>query len=346
MKPMPKWVPVQPTPPPKWAPVQPKPPPATPQVRLAQEVGGLTPPPTAKQRFLALVQSCIDKVQVLEEVINDKERQASRVFADWHHWGLRGFPLLNDREFLGKPCCLCMTSMGRNEQIMTSLPIAIWVSWYFADVTLYLVDFNQDTVLEQWVLEHLALPIEVGKLKFYRCPMAHWHASVAKNTAHMAACLDVGGGLTPSAEEDAVLVNLDGDNLFTVAWLRRLLTKDGPDLVGKEITIVHYNNIWDSGTYGRLACLKSLWLGIRGYDMQFLPMGCQDTDLKLRLSQGSKANVRDVKGWEVGISIPNAPPTGNKKEDKKAQIKVGTPAPPSRAVRVRPLTSNDVSQLN
>ena len=310
---------------PKWEPLRPPPPDSVepPQIRLAQESATTD----AELKFLTLVQSCIDKVKALEVVIKDKERQAGTVFADWYHCGHNmGLPKVVDEGVLGTPCCLCMTSLGRNDQIMTSLPIAIWLSWKFADVTLYLVDFNEDTVLEQWVREHLALAIKMGKLKFYRCPMRHWHASLAKNTAHMAACLDVGGGLTPSAEEDAVLVNLDGDNLFTSRWLQRLVEEDGAALVSKRVTVVHYHNIWDSGTYGRLACLKSLWLGIRGYDVQFLPMGCQDTDLKLRLAQGVKSNVKDVKGWEVGISLPNALPTGNTKADREAHIKAGTPA--------------------
>ena len=70
-------------------------------------------------------------------------------------------------------------------------------------------------------------------------------------------------------------------------------------------------------------------------------MGRQDTDLKLRLSQGAKDRVRDVKG-EVGISIPNAPPTGNSKADKGTQIRAATPGPPSRAVRVSRLMTNNV----
>jgi hypothetical protein len=314
------------SPKPKWRLVQADPPSTQPQASLKArlpgddeggeaELGGLTP---KIKHFLALVQRCIDMVQALEAMVDEKERNARGVFADWH--------LYNDNlpaesvTLLGKSCCLCVTTLNRNEQVQIALPIAIWLAWGFADVTLHLVDFNQDTFLQQWVVEHLALPMEMGKLKYYRCPMATWHASLAKNTSHMAACLDAAGGLTPAADEDALLVNLDGDNLFTVTWLRRLLREDGPALLSKDLTVVPYNNVWDSGTYGRLAYLKSQWLGVRGYDVEFLPSGCQDTDLKLRLGQGKKG-IRDVKHWDVGISIPNAPRTGNKKSDREEHIK-------------------------
>ena len=92
--------------------------------------------------------------------------------------------------------------------------------------------------MEQSALGTLELPIKLGKLKYNKCPKDHWHASLAKNTAHMAACLDVGGGLTPSAEDDALLVNLDGDSVFTSEWSVPLLKEDGPRLVKEEATVV------------------------------------------------------------------------------------------------------------
>jgi hypothetical protein len=140
---------------------------------------------------------------------------------------------------------------------------------------------------------------------------------LAKNTAHMAACIDV-------APNDAVLVNLDGDNIFTSAWLRKLLNFDGPRLVSKELTVVHYHNPMSSGTYGRLAYLKSQWMGVHGYDSEFQPTGCEHTDLKLRLGNGGK--VLDTKKHWVGISIPNVPKTGDPEVDQEANNKAPTHA--------------------
>lgn len=266
--------------------------------------------------------------------------EGKHVWEDFTLWGVGSrLGALNSRKalpgLLGNPCCLCVTSMGRDWQLQKALPIAIWLAWAYKDVTLYVVDFNQHGDLERWVLDNLALPIEAGKLKYYRCcTLGSWHASLAKNTAHMAACIDV------ATSNDAVLVNLDGDNIFTPTWLRKLLNSDGPRLVSKELTVVHYHNPMSSGTYGRLAYLKSQWMGVRGYDTKFLPMGCQDTDLKLRLV-GQGGHHLDIKEHWVGISIPNAPPTGDKKVDNKAHTKAPTTVYLSyiiRLVRVKPLT--------
>ena len=206
--------------------------------------------------------------------------------------------------------------MGRDWQLKKTLPITIWLCWAHIGVTVYLVDFNQHDDLEQWVLANLEPPLKNGKLKYYRCrSLKHWHASMAKNTAHMAACLDVDGGLTPSTQgsasvdggltpsTDALLVNLDGDNVLTPTWIRKLLDDDGPRLVSSEHTMVHYHNPLDSGTFGRMAYMKSIFAGVRGYDTAFLPMGCQDTDLRNRLAAGG--NVAIVKNHWVGFSISN-----------------------------------------
>jgi hypothetical protein len=191
------------------------------------------------------------------------------------------------------------------------------LAWAYEEVCLYVVDFNQHGDLERWVLDNLALPIEVGKLKYYRCcTLGSWHASLAKNTAHMAACIDV-------TSNSAVLVNLDGDNIFTPTWLWKLLTEHGPRLVSKELTVVHYHNKMNAGTYGRLAYLKSQWMGVRGYDTAFEPMGCQDTDLKLRLANGGHHHL-DIKEQWVGVSIPNVPETGDKKVDNQASLQAPT----------------------
>jgi hypothetical protein len=233
---------------------------------------------------------------------------------------------LNTARDLDERCCLCVTTMGRDEQLKKALPVILAVAWGHAEVSVHVVDFNGHDDLEKWVLDNLALADEVGKLKYYRCKaLKSWHASKAKNTAHMAAVFDVRGGLTPphaDADQDAVLVNLDCDNVITPSWLRKLLTQDARRLIKKEVTVVHYQNPWDGGTYGRLAYMASLFEGVRGYDVEFLPMGCQDTDLVKRLGTGGK--VLDVKQHHVGISFPNAPKTGDAAKDRKANWKAPT----------------------
>ena len=36
---------------------------------------------------------------------------------------------------------------------------------------------------------------------------------------------------------------------------------------------MHYHNPHGQGTYGKLACTKSLYMGLNGYDVKFPPMG-------------------------------------------------------------------------
>ena len=57
--------------------------------------------------------------------------------------------------------------------------------------------------------------------------------------------------------------------------------------------------------------------------MEFLPLGCQDTNLKLLLTKGGQSV--EVKKWEVGLNIPNAPSTGEKQTDRAAGLKAPTP---------------------
>ena len=103
-----------------------------------------------------------------------------------------------------------------------------------------------------WFLGNLELPIKTSKLKYYKCPRDHWHASLAKSTTHTAASLDVGGGLTLSAEDDAQLVNLDGDSVFTSKWLLQLLKEDGPRLAQGEVMVVRYHRPQGQGPTTRI----------------------------------------------------------------------------------------------
>ena len=50
--------------------------------------------------------------------------------------------------------------------------------------------------------------------------------------------------------------------------------------------------------------MKNLRMGIKGYAVAFLPMGCQDTHLKMRLANGGQ--FMDVKRSDVGLNNRNA----------------------------------------
>ena len=221
---------------------------------------------------------------------------------------------------------LCVTTMGRDDQLKKALPLQLAVAWRHKEVAVHVVDFNQSDDLETWVHDNLRLALGVGKLSYHRCKaLPNWHASLAKNTAHMAA---VRGGLTPQDDDDengdAVLVSLDGDNVITPTWLRKLLQADAGRLLRGEIKAAHYSNPSDPGTYGRIAYTKNLFVGVRGYDVGFLPMGCQDTDILKRL--GSTGSILEVKHHHVGVSFLNYAPTGDAKQDRQANYQAPTRA--------------------
>jgi predicted glycosyltransferase involved in capsule biosynthesis len=132
-----------------------------------------------------------------------------------------------------------------------------------------LVDFGSADGLKEWVLENFKQEIEEGYLKFfYTEELEHWHASVAKNTAHV-------------LSESDVVVNLDCDN-FT--------GKDGGKFVldnmleyGIQNVVIHQlsNDAWD-GSFGRIALSRKNFVDIGGYDESFEPMAYQDNDLLIR----------------------------------------------------------------
>jgi hypothetical protein len=80
--------------------------------------------------------------------------------------------------------------------------------------------------------------------------------------------------------------------------------------------VIHYQNVDDSGTYGRMAYMSHDFKAVQGYDVSFYPMGCQDTDLKNRLSIGQGNDVMSIRSHNVGVSIPNATRSGDRKVDK------------------------------
>ena len=125
-----------------------------------------------------------------------------------------------------------------------------------------------------------------------------------------------------------------GDNDFGKSWITQAIVPDSEKLVTGELTVVHYHNAWVSGTYGRMMYLKSQFLGIKGYDASFLPVGCQDTDLKRRLEKGGTGLTdRDPR---VGFAVPNAE-GGGRDECLAAKVK---------NVRLNGLTFNQMDARN
>jgi len=151
------------------------------------------------------------------------------------------------------------------------------------------VDFDSSDGTLEFVLKYCRVAIDCGLLRVYSSSeLPYWHASVAKNTAHLCA-----------TEED-VLVNLDADNLVGPHFLQDVVQQFASGYRGA----VQYEA--DEGTCGRIACRRNDFLSLRGYDEDCYPMGAQDVDLVQRFRKLPGAGHRRVHGAACGTAIPNS----------------------------------------
>ncbi|GHT29269.1 hypothetical protein FACS189415_7170 [Bacteroidia bacterium] len=133
-----------------------------------------------------------------------------------------------------------------------------------------LVDFGSTDGLQDWVKNNFKADISTGYLKYYYTEeLPFWHASIAKNTAHLLA-------------NHKIAVNLDCDNYTGYnggKFVIQQFIKFGDNIVLHQLA----DKI--DGSYGRISLTKDNFLKIGGYDEILEPMAYQDSDLLLRLSK-------------------------------------------------------------
>jgi len=185
---------------------------------------------------------------------------------------------------------LCTATKNRLWQLRHVLPLNLLHCWpHRSQVRLHLVDFDSSDGTLEFVLKYCRAAIDCDLLRVYSSSeLPHWHASVAKNTAHVCA-----------TKED-VLVNLDGDNLVGPHFLQDVVQQFASGYKGA----VQYEG--DKGTCGRIACRRSDFLSLGGYDEDGYPMGAQDIDLVQRFRKLPGAGYRRVCGAACGTAIPNS----------------------------------------
>lgn len=178
----------------------------------------------------------------------------------------------------------CITLKNRLWQLKHSLPLNLANLWPHRKwVRVHLVDFGSSDGALEFITSVCRVALEDGLLHLHNAKSEFFHASIAKNTAHMVATEDV-------------LVNLDCDNLVDVDYapeVRRHFEEGAKAL--------HFSG--SRGTCGRIACLRNDFLRVGGYDEDAHPFGNQDLDLvaRLKLLHG-KALVRKLSG---AMAIPN-----------------------------------------
>lgn len=183
---------------------------------------------------------------------------------------------------------LCIATMNRLWQLRRALPLNLLHCWPHRKwVRIHVVDFGSTDTTQEWLLRRCQAAIDCGLLVVYASDqLPFWHASVAKNTSHMVATEDI-------------LVNLDGDNLIGPGF---------PIDVVKHFfeyghTGLQYHDM--EGTCGRIACYRTHFHMLRGYDEDSLPMGAQDVDLVHRLKEFPFGNFRRLRTGRFSQAIPN-----------------------------------------
>ena len=163
----------------------------------------------------------------------------------------------------------CITCKNRLYQIRHTLRKNLNDNILHDDfIEFILVDFGSNDGLRDWVISNFQPELASGYLKYYYTEeLPLWHASIAKNTAHLCA---VGN----------ILVNLDCDN-FTGTWGGTYVMNTFARL-GDRIVTHQFNGRFDSGNYGRIAVKRKYFYMLGGYDESLDPMGAEDKDLILR----------------------------------------------------------------
>jgi hypothetical protein len=155
-------------------------------------------------------------------------------------------------------------------QLQQTLPQNLEDNWDLrSDIEFVLVDFDSNDGLREWVLKHFKNELTEGYLKyFFTKELMGWHASIAKNTAHLLA-------------SGNVLTNLDCDNFTGKSGAQFVL--DSFENHNRPVVLHQFRGGWSDGSFGRISVHQELFSCIGGYDEKFAPMGFQDLDLMVRL---------------------------------------------------------------
>ncbi len=162
----------------------------------------------------------------------------------------------------------CTTCKNRLWQLAETFPGNLQCVADAGDSEIVLVNYHSDDELDSWIRQFQP-SIDSGILRYlHQQTEPHFHASKAKNLAHLAAT-------------GRYLVNLDADNYVgdTIPTWRTLWEED-PHLVIRGFSPNADGRLDPgNGSYGRIGLPRAAFDKLGGYDENLLPMGCQDSDL-------------------------------------------------------------------
>ncbi|GHV58386.1 hypothetical protein FACS1894182_10440 [Bacteroidia bacterium] len=164
----------------------------------------------------------------------------------------------------------CITCKNRFHQIVLTLKQNLDDNRVYKNkIEFVLVDFGSTDGLRDWIIENFKDDLYDGYLKYYYTEeLPFWHASIAKNTAHLLA-------------NNEILVNLDCDN-YTGYTGGEFVLRQFSQYPEKMLFHQFSGNNGD-GSFGRISMHHHCFFNIGGYDESLEPMSMQDEDLIKRL---------------------------------------------------------------
>ena len=147
------------------------------------------------------------------------------------------------------PLSFCITCKNRLHQIRHTLRKNLDDNMLCRSfIEFVLVDFGSTDGLKDWVLDNFSQELSSGYLRYYYTDeLPFWHASIAKNTAHIHA-------------SNHILVNLDCDNYTGYmggAFVIQTFVKHNFNVVFHQFSGRYYD-----GSYGRISVLSMRKLGL------------------------------------------------------------------------------------
>jgi glycosyltransferase involved in cell wall biosynthesis len=163
----------------------------------------------------------------------------------------------------------CITCMNRFHQISKTLKKNLDDNRLHREwIEFVLVDFGSTDGLREWVLANFQEDLEQGYLRYYYTgKLKHWHASIAKNTAHWLARNDI-------------VMNLDCDNYTGFMGGQFVLNQF---IVNPFLILHQFNGDRYDGSFGRIGMFRKVFVQVGGYDESLEPFLYEDTDLINRL---------------------------------------------------------------
>ncbi len=159
----------------------------------------------------------------------------------------------------------CITCHKRQWQLEQTLPSNLALARQFG-YEICLVNYGAIKELDIYIEENFSGDREDKVLRYYSTPAPRFHASHAKNIAHLLGTRDI-------------VFNLDADNYITSfhQTIYKLLSEN------PNVVVHNWSGSYVDGTYGRIGMTKKNFEELGGYDESFRGIEWEDVDLIMRV---------------------------------------------------------------